>query len=570
MEPALPCRVCAGALELARRGRLGAATAAAFAPTCHETGAHGDLLRCRQCGTLQQPTLPRGDALLALYRDMSDPAYLDEEEGRRRTARRLLDLVAAHAPTGRLLDVGCGHGLLVDEAARRGYAAEGLEPARAAAAHARDVLGLTVREVAVEDPALDGERFDVVVLTDVLEHVEQPGATLDRCAQLLTDDGLLLVVTPDPASPTARLAGGRWWGLLPAHVCLIPHRTLLELLIGRGLVIAADVPFVRSFTPGYWLAGLAERSPALGRLLGRGGASAQGRQWSLALGDERVVLAQRVTVRRPPDPLVVPRGGPASVHVVLPAYKAAQTVARVAEEMPVGAVDRALLVDDASPDDTTAAALAAGFEVLRHPANRGYGANQKTCYVRAALDGADIVVMVHGDNQYDPALVADMVRPIQEGRADVVIGSRLLDDKTIAGGMPRWKWVGNRALTWVENRAFGRDYSEYHTGYRAFSVPFLRTIAFARNADDFVFDQQIFAQLIARDARVIELAIPTRYFLEASSVSFADSVVYGLKTLGVLGRYRLDLRRRRWTLLRRPAVTLTPLPVPAASPSAAP
>ena len=130
--------------------------------------------------------------------------------------------------------------------------------------------------------------------------------------------------------------------------------------------------------------------------------------------------------------------------------------------------------------------------------------------------------------------------------------------------------MGNRALTWVENRAFGRDYSEYHTGYRAFSVPFLRTIAFARNADDFVFDQQIFAQLIARDARVLELAIPTRYFLEASSVSFADSVVYGLKTLGVLGRYRLDLRRRRWTLLRRPAVTLTPLPVPAASPSPAP
>ena len=168
--------------------------------------------------------------------------------------------------------------------------------------------------------------------------------------------------------------------------------------------------------------------------------------------------------------------------------------------------------------------------------------------------------MVHGDNQYDPALVGAMVEPIAEGRADVVIGSRLLEDEAIAGGMPRWKWVGNRFLTRIENAAFGRDYSEYHTGYRAFSVDFLRTIAFARNNDDFVFDQQVFAQITARGARVVELAIPTRYFLEASSVSFPDSVVYGLKTLGVLARYRLDRRRGSgWTLLRDPAIRLEPV-----------
>jgi SAM-dependent methyltransferase len=566
MEPALACRICAGALLPAHPGRPGGATAAAFAPTCHEPGAHGDLLRCRECGTVQQPDLPRGDALLALYRDMEDPAYLDEEAGRRRTARRLLDAVARHVPAGRLLDVGCGHGLLVDEAARRGYAAEGLELARAAAHHARDALGLTVRELPLEAPELDDERFDVIVLADVLEHVEDPCATLDRCVALLADGGVLLLVTPDPASPTARLAGARWWGLLPAHVCLVPHRTLLELVTGRGLVVAEDVPFVRSFTPGYWLAGLGERSAALRRLLSRRAPAGGPRHWSLSLGDERVVLAQRVRVQEPATPLARPRGGAASVHVVLPAYRAARTVAQVAAEMPVAAVDRALLVDDASPDDTVGAALAAGFEVLRHPVNRGYGANQKTCYVRAALDGADVVVMVHGDNQYDPALVARMVGPIERGEADVVIGSRLLDDETTAGGMPRWKWLGNRGLTWVENRAFGRDFSEYHTGYRAFSVPFLRTIAFGRNADDFVFDQQIFAQLIARDARIVELAIPTRYFLEASSVSFPDSVVYGLKTLGVLARYRLDLRRQRWTVLRDPAVALAPAPLPPSVP----
>ena len=203
-------------------------------------------------------------------------------------------------------------------------------------------------------------------------------------------------------------------------------------------------------------------------------------------------------------------------------------------------------------DATVDAALAAGLEVLVHPVNRGYGANQKTCYVRAALDGADIVVMVHGDNQYDPGLIPAMTREIEAGAADAVIGSRLLQDRAIAGGMPRWKWVGNRALTWVENRAFHRSFSEYHTGYRAFSVEMLDRIAFLRNADGFVFDQEIFAQLIASGARIVELAIPTRYFLEASSVSFPESVRYGLRTLVVLMRFRAD-GRRPWALLRRPA-----------------
>ena len=134
--------------------------------------------------------------------------------------------------------------------------------------------------------------------------------------------------------------------------------------------------------------------------------------------------------------------------------------------------------------------------------------------------------MVHADNQYDPALVGEMVEPILAGRADMVIGSRLLEDRAIAGGMPRWKWLGNRLLTGIENRAFGVSFSEYHTGYRAFSAPLLRSIAFLRNSDEFVFDQQIFAQVIARDARVVEIPIPTRYFREASSVDFGTSVRY--------------------------------------------
>ena len=283
------------------------------------------------------------------------------------------------------------------------------------------------------------------------------------------------------------------------------------------------------------------------------------RSLSLSLGDERVILAVREDVRKPVTPLAGDRGTDRKVHVVLPAYNASATIPLVAGDLPVASFDRALLVDDASSDDTTEVALREGFEVLRHPANRGYGANQKTCYTRAALDGADVVVMVHADHQYDAALVADMVEPILAGRADAVMGSRLLEDRAIAGGMPRWKWVGNRALTTMENVAFRKHLSEYHTGYRAFSVDFLRTIPFHRNSDGFVFDQEIFAQLVHRGARIVEMPIPTRYFLEASSVSFPDSVRYGLETLGVLARFRVDERRRKWGVLRRPASQLEPI-----------
>jgi hypothetical protein len=365
---------------------------------------------------------------------------------------------------------------------------------------------------------------------------------------------VLCVVTPDPSSATARAAGRRWWGFVPAHTCLLPRRTLRELLAAAGLVVSTDVPLVRTFSARRWVEGLAERLGSAGAPLDAAARRLRpGAKLSLSLGDERVILAHRVEVQRPAEPLVRDRGGAASVHVVLPAYRATRTIPDVAEEMPVEEADRALLVDDASGDDTTATALAHGLEVLEHPANRGYGAGQKTGYARALADGADAIVMVHADNQYDPALVGDMVEPILAGRADMVIGSRLLEDRAIAGGMPRWKWLGNRLLTGIENRAFGVSFSEYHTGYRAFSAPLLRSIAFLRNSDEFVFDQQIFAQVIARDARVVEIPIPTRYFREASSVDLGTSVRYGRQTLWVLGRFLAHRRGMRWTLLCAPA-----------------
>jgi SAM-dependent methyltransferase len=550
------CGICRGPLAVRYHGVDRAISSDQLSPTSHPLGEHAEILRCDDCATLQQPSLLQHADLPGLYREMRDDAYLDEEAGRRRTARRLLDVVGAQVTTGRLLDVGCGHGLLLDEARARGYETVGLEVSAASASFARQQYGLDIREQTL-DELDDGERFDAITLIDVLEHLPDPVAAIQRCHELLAPKGVLCVVTPDPASLTARIAGRRWWALVPAHSYLIPRRTLLELLIARGLVIATDAPLVRSFSLGYWLAGLMERSSRLQFKGAKVLLAFCGRVTvSMSLGDERVILASRVDALQPSRHLVNDREQNCKVHVVLPAYNAASTIGFVADTLPRDAADRALLVDDCSPDATTAVALSEGFEVIRHPANRGYGANQKTCYVRAALDGADIVVMVHADHQYDPRLVGDMVQPIADGRADVVIGSRLLDDKAIAGGMPRWKWLGNRFLTTLENLAFRRSHSEYHTGYRAFSVAFLREIPFLRNSDSFVFDQEIFAQVVQWGGRVEEIPIPTRYFLEASSVSFSKSVDYGLRTLWVLVRFRADKVAGHWPLLRRPAAQL--------------
>lgn len=553
------CRICSGELELRVRGDGAALTAAHFSPSAHLVGQHGDLLGCVECGTVQQPVLPQGDALHALYREMRDDDYLAEEEGRRATANRLLDLIAAHRPDGRLLDVGCGHGLLLDEARKRGYETVGLELSRSNALHARETLGLDVRELPLEafEHGTNGDApgaFDAIVLADVLEHLDDPVAAIDQCTALLRPGGVLCVVTPDPASLTAKVAGKRWWGYLPAHTVLLPRRTLRELLSAAGLVISDDVPLVRTFAAKRWVGGLAERLPA-GATLAALADRLPPVKLSLSLGDERVILAHRTPVTPAEQPLLRHTDGRAPVHVVLPAYRAVRTIPDVVAQMPKDAADYALLIDDASPDETTEVALLHGLDVLRHPANRGYGASQKTGYTHALRDGAAVIVMVHADNQYDPGLVADMAEPILAGDADLVIGSRLLVDRAVAGGMPRWKWVGNRLLTGIENAVFGVRFSEYHTGYRAFSADFLRSVPFLRNSDDFVFDQEIFAQVLARNARVVEIPIPTRYFHEASSVDLVTSLRYAFKTLWVLGRFKLD---RRWTLLRRPAAWLSP------------
>jgi SAM-dependent methyltransferase len=286
----MTCGICGGPTKLLHKGSGLEASALAFSPTNHLPGQYGDLYRCGHCGTVAQPSLPTGDALLELYRQMRDDHYLDEEDGRRATARRLLDQIGGFAPSGRLLDVGCGHGLLLDEARELGYEVEGLELSEHAAAYARHQLGLTVHSKTLAE--LDG-RYNAIVLADVIEHLDDPVAAIDRCGRLLEPGGVLCVVTPDPGSRTAQLAGAGWWGYLPAHTYLLPRATLRELLERRGLDVEADSGLVRTFTLRYWMAGLSERGGALGKAVDAlRRATPRKAKVSLSLGDERVIVAR--------------------------------------------------------------------------------------------------------------------------------------------------------------------------------------------------------------------------------------------------------------------------------------
>jgi glycosyltransferase involved in cell wall biosynthesis len=231
------------------------------------------------------------------------------------------------------------------------------------------------------------------------------------------------------------------------------------------------------------------------------------------------------------------------VVIVMPAYNAAKTLEDTFRRIPAGYYDEIVVVDDASGDETIELARRLNLKAIRHPHNVGYGGNQKTCYMEALRDGAEIVVMLHPDGQYDPAIIPEMIRPIAEGRADMVLGSRMmLPGGAARGGMPRWKRIANRFLTMAENLAMRRRFSECHTGYRAYSRRFLETVPFLRNSNGFVFDTEVIFQAVQFDLPVVEVPISTRYFKDASSVGFRTGVVYGLGTLVTAVRFMLH----RW------------------------
>lgn len=227
------------------------------------------------------------------------------------------------------------------------------------------------------------------------------------------------------------------------------------------------------------------------------------------------------------------------VIAVLPAYNAAKTLQQTVDAIPADYIDDIILVDDGSRDNTVEIARKLGLHTFVHPQNRGYGGNQKTCYTEALRMGADIVIMIHPDYQYDPRFVPEMLEPLIDGRADAVFGSRMMKGGALEGGMPLWKHNANILLTALENVALSTYLTEYHSGFRAYSKKYLETIHFELNSDNFVFDTEIIIQGLVNGMKIEEIPITTRYFDEASSINFFHSSIYGLSILWTLLKYRL-------------------------------
>lgn len=235
------------------------------------------------------------------------------------------------------------------------------------------------------------------------------------------------------------------------------------------------------------------------------------------------------------------------IVVVLPAYNAGKTLEKTFRDIPFDLVDEVVLVDDASQDNTIEIATQLGIKhIMRHEENKGYGANQKSCYKKALSLKADIIVMLHPDYQYTPKLIPAMVSLIAQELYPVVLGSRILGNGALNGGMPLYKYIANRFLTFFQNLMQGQKLSEYHTGYRAFSARILKELPLDRNSDDFIFDNQMLAQIIYSGNEIAEVTCPTKYFPEASSINFPRSLKYGLGCLSVSLKFRLN----KWGLMK--------------------
>ncbi len=527
------CELCGGREARVLFERRGAGRdAAMYAPTTDAFADYGRVVRCTTCGLARTSPRPAGAALADFYRSASDPKYLEEERGRRATAHRYLAQLERRVQGGCLLDVGCGPGLFLTSASER-WRKVGVELSGWAAGEARRRFGLDVREGSLMEAGLPDASVDAALLVDVVEHLPDPRAVLRELARVMRSAGALFILTPDIDAPVSRLMGRWWWGLRPAHIHYFSRRTLTALLEDCGFEVLTLGYWGRTFSLGYWISRMRGYAP---RLVDAAGAAAR---WT-GLGR----LPVRINTYDSVGLVAIRKARPIEkrgkkVTAILPAYNAEHTLGRTVADMPPGLFDETILVDDASRDGTVELARRMGLKVFVHPRNRGYGGNQKTCYREALAAGADVVVMVHPDYQYDPRLATELVAPILEGNADCVLGSRMLKDEALKGKMPVWKYAGNKFLTAAENLGFGAKFSEYHTGYRAYSREVLSRLRLDLNNDGFVFDQQIIAQMLAAGIRVAEVPIPTRYFKEASSVNFATSVKYGLQTLGVILRYRL-------------------------------
>jgi len=541
---ATTCRICGGAeLTLAYEGSTASPTGEQVAPTRHHPGEQPELHRCGRCDVLQARVVER--ELKTAYTRMVDEAYVAEEAARRATCRKLL-AAASSSLTGDgpplVLDVGCGVGLLLDEARRRGWRTQGVELSDWGVRRARH-LGLDVFQGTLEEAGFEPGSFDAVFMVDVLEHLADPVRTLAKVSQVLRPGGVLCVVTPNAASAAARVLGRRWWGMLPGHVVLFPHRRLCELLRTLGFGVRSQRPGALRFSLDYWLATAGGYLPGM-TLVRRGLRMARLDRLTVPVNllDERVVVATKLESERAE---AAPSG------LVMPLQTAQGTFQAAGVRLLKGFAAWTLLAPQ-RPAGAAAARRLTGGTVPGPTASREYGATRKACLLRAIEHDAAAVVMLQAENDYDPELVARLAEPVLSGQADLVLGCRNLSDPELGLHMPAWKRVGNRALSALQNRTLGTRVREFHTGYRAVSPRFLVTVPWVRAADDLLFDQDTVVQAHRLGLRIVEVVLPTRYFVRASPVGPFDSVRYGLSTVGLLARHVVDrIGVGRWQLVER-------------------
>ncbi|MBF0388053.1 MAG: methyltransferase domain-containing protein [Candidatus Omnitrophica bacterium] len=525
--------------------------------TDHEPDSSLRVVTCRRCGLSFLNPHTEDCSVKDGYVNMADDKYVREAAGRRKAARLVLRRLRKYKSGGRLLDIGCATGFLMDEAAKLGWEVQGVELSQWGVDYARHQLGLkNVFQGSLSDANFPRAYFDAVIMTDVIEHLPDPKAVLRDVRLILKPDGVFCCTTPDIDSTVSKLLKAKWWGIKRLHYYYFNRKTLGKLFAASGFTSLAMGSHARTFSLGYWFTNLADYMPAMKRV-----AAFIARQRGLAafsicfdLGDQLVAFARRSReMKYLPELEYEPQEkSPVlkkKVIVVLPAYNAAKTLAVTVKDIPRAIVDDIILVDDHSTDNTAEVARQLGVKVIRHERNKGYGGNQKTCYHHALELGAEVVVMVHPDYQYDPTEIPRLVEPIIKGKADAVFGSRMMKGGALVGGMPNWKYNANILLTALENVVLGIYLTEYHSGFRAYSRAYLNRVNFAANSDGFVFDTEIIVQGVLKFMRFEEVPIRTRYFDEASSIKLWPSIVYGLNILKTLIKfqvYKLGWRFRQF------------------------
>ncbi|MDD5194878.1 MAG: methyltransferase domain-containing protein [Candidatus Omnitrophica bacterium] len=506
------------------------------------------IVRCLQCRFIYANPRESREKIHEKYQNMCDEEYIFEEKGRRASAAIILKKISRFARKGKILDIGCCAGFLLDEAKKEGWQPYGVELSQWAVTSARKNFGLDVFEGDLAKANFPNSYFDAIVMADTIEHLPDPKKTLEEARRILKPDGILYIATPDVESFSNKLLRGKWWGIQQAHLFYFSRKTLARMLSVTGFETIQYVSHARLFSRQYIIRRLSNYSIFLSNVFNfiTGSAFRKNKLFKLNFHDQIAVLARKkrnlilVHEERRKEEEYPPRR--MKTIAVLPAYNAAKTLELTVQDIPKDIIDDVILVDDASQDGTVEVAQKIGLKVFRHQKNSGYGANQKTCYRKALEMGAEIVVMVHPDYQYDPTVIPQLIAPIQKGLADAVFGSRMMKGGALEGGMPLWKHNANIILTALENVVLGTYLTEYHSGFRAYSAAYLNAINFMENSDGFLFDTEIIIQGLLHFFRIEEIPIRTRYFEEASSIKFFPSVIYGLGILKTLFKYILHTK----------------------------